>query len=501
MPKQSSGIAPLERALFAAETAVMLADVISIHTRSHPSELASEIRPRICSPIWSRYLRARQSSHQIPWMTRSTNRNAVCHHGVLGSSLTLRNEPALLTRMLQIAGRHLPSFLGGLARDGGCRQGPAYWTFDLGRCAWLNWWLETRTQGTLSLLDSFRPIVTRMARAQLPFVVGEHQLIAFSDGRKNPPFDPRLYAHLGSRLAAKELSPFTARLYKTQAKRPPAAKFAARANLFEEAHRILFRPWEKVAETSLGWSLSQPVHLPDLRVWISQGRPREGFPWVLAGKGVSNAEPHLHDNVGNIVLFVNGQEFPAEPGTPAYCRELFGSQRYRFLAAHSWSHSVPVIAGCEQWAVPNIFAIRKKVEFSPRGHSWLIDLSAAYPAAAGILTVHREVRPAPSKPKFPVSDAICLRRKAMGTASAFLTCSQPRMVGNGVILGYGGMTYDSRPEGKASIGAPPCRNFATWNTIPLSCTASSLNAIPPQTLSSHLAPWVVGEASIRPEES
>jgi hypothetical protein len=66
----------------------------------------------------------------------------------------------------------------------------------------------------------------------------------------------------------------------------------------------------------------------------------------IAAKGGHNDEAHNHNDVGSFHIFKNGKKIIADLGAPLYVSDYFmPNTRYKFFAASSESHNVPVING------------------------------------------------------------------------------------------------------------------------------------------------------------
>jgi hypothetical protein len=69
-------------------------------------------------------------------------------------------------------------------------------------------------------------------------------------------------------------------------------------------------------------------------------------------------------------------------GAPQYTREYFRDSRYRFLAARSLGHSLPVVNRCEQAAGPQYASRALTHEFGPDHAEFSVDITGCYPANA-----------------------------------------------------------------------------------------------------------------------
>jgi hypothetical protein len=69
---------------------------------------------------------------------------------------------------------------------------------------------------------------------------------------------------------------------------------------------------------------------------------------LLAAKGGHNGEHHNHQDVGSVVVAVDGVPLLVDAGQPTYTAKTFGPERYGIRAMQSAWHSVPAPWGLEQ---------------------------------------------------------------------------------------------------------------------------------------------------------
>ena len=69
---------------------------------------------------------------------------------------------------------------------------------------------------------------------------------------------------------------------------------------------------------------------------------------MLATKGGHNGEMHNQNDVGNVIVHVDGESVISDIGRGRYTKAYFGPERYEHIANSSRGHSVPVPNGQEQ---------------------------------------------------------------------------------------------------------------------------------------------------------
>lgn len=84
------------------------------------------------------------------------------------------------------------------------------------------------------------------------------------------------------------------------------------------------------------------------RQWLLQRK--KGY--FFAVKGGNNNEQHNHNDSGNFVLAIDGEQFIADLGAGRYTADYFGEKRYELVHTRSRYHNLPLIGEQEQIATP-----------------------------------------------------------------------------------------------------------------------------------------------------
>lgn len=401
--------------LFAAETANLMAECLNVFGSVIPAELQAEMRRRLREQIFDRYLQ----EPPIWWTTNTSNWNAVCHQGVLGAALAVVDDPDLLADLLLRAAAALPAFLSGYGNDGACSEGPGYWVYGFGWFTVLNEQLETRSGGRLSLFAGDEKI-RRIAAYGPTAVFAKHRVVNFSDCAAHIVLRPSLLAYLGDRLDLPECCAEAAFNYAWLTEHPPAIE-EQRSDLFHWLRHFLHCPADAGTTNAAPTIAKTDRFFPDLSVWIVRGRDHAGHLWELAAKGGHNDEHHNHNDVGSLILNVNGTPFLSEIGAPEYQRGFFGPDRYQHIAARSLGHSVPLINGREQAAGASHLGRVRRAETARDEVGFELDLAAAYPAEADCRSAVRTVVLHKTAGRARLTDHIVTATAQAATETAFVT--------------------------------------------------------------------------------
>jgi hypothetical protein len=122
--------------------------------------------------------------------------------------------------------------------------------------------------------------------------------------------------------------------------------------------------------------------LPDQQVLIARHETPRG-PLVICLSGGHNAERHNHNDLGHFIVTLDKTILVPDLGAPHYRADFFGPHRYeRYLTASSRGHCCPIIGGQAQREGRE--AAGRVVQVEPDARRIVLDLSAAYPPAAGL---------------------------------------------------------------------------------------------------------------------
>lgn len=362
--------------LFAAETANLCGELVSLFGRWLPPAWVEQMRKRVLEEMVMPFLAKPEAYH---WTAKPSNWNAVCHQGLLGAALALAPKAPWLQELVDASQRHLQVFLEGFSAVGSCLEGITYWEYGFGWFALLNEQLERWSGDEQSLVSGQEDRIRAIARYGPAMLLRGGQLVNVADSRLDMPPRASLLMLLGRRLDLAECTQAGLQLYRDLLD-GGLDLHGQRCDLSYLTRMLLEAPNAEVqaTEPACGNWIDSDAGLVVVRRLDSQGRC-----WELAVKGGHNDEPHNHNDCGSFLLNVDGERLAIELGAPEYTADTFGPKRYTLLATRSSGHSVPIVNGHEQAAGRPYAAQLLAVEAGTNLVRVQLDLTLAYPAAAG----------------------------------------------------------------------------------------------------------------------
>lgn len=325
---------------------------------------APGVRARIRYEVDRRVLTPFVTRRDWHWLHNVHNWSAWIHGNVLVAALALVEDEAARAKVVDLAVEGLERYVASLPEDGAIDEGFMYW------------W-----QGACRALEAFD--ILGLSPARLREVVsfphrmhlGADWYLNFADGAARLTSDELPWCALHQ--AARRFEDADA-LAHAAAQRQPGAPVAREEQGLGRLLRALTDPrWVDAGRARS--PLPRDVWLPSTQVLLARAESGTAAGLTLAIKGGHNDEHHNHNDVGTVIVALNGVPVIVDPGRPTYTAQTFGPDRYEIWTMQSSWHSVPEIRGTAQAAGPRFAA--RDVERHEDDHSsgLTLDLAAAYP--------------------------------------------------------------------------------------------------------------------------
>jgi hypothetical protein len=335
----------------------------------------------------------------------------ICSNWLTSALLMERDEPrrqAAVSRIL----RCLDNFLNGYADDGGCDEGPSYW----GRAgASLFDCLELLHQATAGACDGFSfPLVHQIGLYICRAHIANEWYTNFADAPARVYTDGDLVYRFGKRLGDSVMmrhGAFAAFLRDEKAIPGDSIgrQLPALFNLVE------------LRRAPRAQALLRDAWLPGLQVMAARRRDGSAEGLYLAAQGGDNGQSHNHNDVGNFMVYADGQPAIIDVGVETYTARTFSSRRYEIWTMQSAYHNCPTIDGVMQSAGRQFRATDVHYRADDAFAELRLNLAAAYPAAARLQSWSRTLRLDRQKNQIEILDEYALAQPAKTIALTLMT--------------------------------------------------------------------------------
>lgn len=368
--------------LFAAETASLLAWTYYL-LGSELDKVSPLLRPRIEIEIQRRLLEPCRT-RDFGWMgfpdRTPNNWNPWINSNWLACVLMMEKDDNRRLEAVTKILRSLDRFLEGYGDDGGCDEGPGYWG-RAGASLFDN--LELLYGASHGDLNYYQvPLVQEIGRYIYRVHIANYHFVNFADGPGVLVPSSELIYRYGQRIndpAMMNLALFL-----------PRSKGLGRiASLGRELPPLFISI--PAADGSAKAPMVRDHFFKDLQVMVARSQAGSSKGLYVAAKGGHNAESHNHNDVGNFIIYQNGQPMIIDAGVGVYTAKTFSPKRYEIWTMQSAYHNLPTIDGVMQHNGRE-FQARNVKYAADENHARLqLDISAAYPAEANLKTWLRTI--------------------------------------------------------------------------------------------------------------
>ncbi len=336
--------------------------------------IKKEIKERVLVPYYTR--------DDFWWMglntsrTRMNNWTVWCNYNVLLTIMLMEDDPNKRKKGVYKTMLSVDRFLDAYEEDGGCDEGPSYWSHAGGKLYdYLNL-LEKATRGKVDVFGVEK--VANIGKYIYRAFIADRYFINFADASNRINTRAGEIFRFGEKIGDDTMKAFGAYVADQQNfgnTRLPGKIELALENLFHMDRLLAYNP----EAPYLG-----SVWLPDSELAVARENEgsREGL--FFAAKGGHNAESHNHNDVGTFILYVDGKPCLVDAGVGTYTAKTFSDQRYEIWTMQSEYHNLPFINGHGQKNGAQFEA--SSVTFSENRNSkkFAVDISKAYPVEAGV---------------------------------------------------------------------------------------------------------------------
>ena len=367
-------------ALFAASTGALLSLVYK-----YCKDILDEVSPVICERIkyevtlriikpcanktfhWMGHDRP-QKSNWLTWITS----NVLYVVSVFGDDRAIREH------LVQKCLGSLDTYFASYSPDGGCDEGPSYWTAAGGSLLDCLDILYDISGGKINIYD--HPTIKAMGEYAVHFNIFDTNVVNFADSGKSVTLNAALIRRFGEAVGSEDMLAFSKLLNKM--KNPDLSE--------SHAYRILRTLYEPDVEGDVPSLPANPaVYYEYLKVALLRESGVRGEGIFLGMKGGHNAEDHNHNDVGSFMLYRDKTPIIVDLGPGEYINWNFWNRDNNWHKDSDF-HSLPIFDGIIQ-KTGKAYASSDEI-FSAEEKSFSLQLKSAYPAEAGIVSFVRHAQ-------------------------------------------------------------------------------------------------------------
>ena len=364
---------------------------------------------------------------------RVNNWNPWCNSNWLATVLLMeRDEERRIQAVAKIL-KSLDRFIAGYGPDGGCDEGPGYWSRAGGSLFDNLELLYSASGGKIDLYSE--PLIQQIGRYIYRFHIDKRYFVNFADASTKLTVDEDLIYRYGRRIQDENLKAFGLYAFGlTQAE----GELLADSKLSHFGRRLgaLF-DYDKLRSAQGNAPLLRDVWMNDIQVLLTREQAGSVKGFFLAVKGGHNAESHNHNDVGNFIVYYNGHPLIIDVGVETYTRKTFSSKRYDIWTMQSAYHNLPTIDGVMQ--SPGGRCQAGKVQKTVReDYAQLrLDIAGAYPKQANLDSWIRTVRLNRGK-NIVITEEFKLKKSANEIVLHLMTSGAVRIEAPGELLLHAG---------------------------------------------------------------
>jgi len=358
--------------LFSAETAATLA-LADYLTGSELDTVSPLLRKRIYYEVNRRIFTPLEKESNRYWYfgERTNNWNPWITSNWMISLLLLEKNEQRRASELHHAMTLTDIYINSLGEDGASDEGPGYWFAAVGRLFDGLSIIENATGGHISIFKE--PYIKLLASYIYKTHIAGNYFISVADAAPVIQPDGLMLYRFGEAVDDSLLKNFGSYF------------FHKNRTVFDNDFALVDRLWNFTALKNCEREKTDEPLLED--VWLKSiqlmaSRTDNGL--FVASHAGHNAESHNHNDVGDVMLYANGEPVIIDVGSGTYTAKTFSKDRYTLWYNSSAYHNVPLINGFQQQAGRE-FETKNVIYKSNAYETELkMNIAAAYPSESGI---------------------------------------------------------------------------------------------------------------------
>ncbi len=414
--------------LFGAETAAVLA-LTDYLAGDKLQKISPLIRPRIYYEVNRKILEPlEKQSSRYGYLGKGgrdisvNNWNPWIISNWMISLLLLEKDNNRRVNELHHALSLLDLYINGLGEDGATDEGPSYFfaagiaLFDALSV------LESATNGQLTIYQE--PLIRKLGSYIYRTHIDGNYFINVADANPTINADGLVLYRFGKAVQDTVMQSF--------------GRWAYHHLDSHEGSEGFFRPrqlWDLLTIQACAAGDGHPAQLADVwlpSVQLMAARDKNGL--FVATHGGHNAESHNHNDVGDFIVYANGDPVIIDVGRGTYMAVTFSKDRYTLWYNTSPYHNLPTINGVQQSAGREFEATALNYTADGATTALKMNIEKAYPSTAGLKSWRRTIALERNKHRVLVKDAFSLDAPSSNITQTFMTVCPVNIATPGKII-------------------------------------------------------------------
>ena len=431
--------------LFAAETSALLSWVLYLLSEKLDG-VSPLIVPRVEREIHTRILTPLFNRKDFGWMgfdgSRVNNWNPWIVSNWLATALVVEKDEGRRLKHVVKAMQTVDNFIDPYPADGGCDEGPGYW----GRAGASLYdcleWFHSATGGAVDVYAE--PLVQNIGKFIYRVQISGRYFINFADAPPMVSPSPGVCYGYGKRINDPDMQALGAWSATEQ-----NIKERGVGDSIGRQLPTLFM-LDELLTANPAPPLPRDVFLDHIQVFVARDKKASTDGFFVAAKGGHNAESHNHNDVGHVVLSLDGKPILVDAGVETYTAKTFSSERYTIWTMQSAYHALPTVNGVQQSPGKTFAASNVSHQANDTSATLRLDIAGAYPKEAGIASYMRTVTLTRGK-DVSIADTYQLSAPAKSLTMNLLTACATEASGKGVLKLKQAPLADGRTSGEAAL--------------------------------------------------
>ncbi|MEY3507108.1 MAG: hypothetical protein RIR44_340 [Bacteroidota bacterium] len=354
----------------------MLRDELDAYSKGIGKRVFAELNKRIFQPyltrndFWWMGFTGQPVNNWNPWVNTNVLMTA------LYSELAADSVGLIIGKTV----KSTDIFVNQYPDDGGCDEGPSYWSEAGGK---LMRFIHVLNKLTTTSIDwKQQQLIYNMGSYISKVHIGDNNFVNFADAFSKSIPDPESVYSYGALFNDTPLKSFGAYLFGLQKQKLDNGNiidFLETTSIYDSLTTV--PPIAPLPAVS--W-------FADRQVLTARTKSESTNGLFLAAQGGHNAESHNHNDIGNFIVYANNTPVFVDAGVGSYTAQTFSSKRYELWNMQSVWHNCPTINGVMQKEGIQYKATNVLYAKNTSGVSVSMDIAQAYPTEAAVKKYERK---------------------------------------------------------------------------------------------------------------